>query len=94
MEDYEKGLQEGLQKGLQEGLWQGVQWLQEEQIKGLIERFLDHESLQKTLRRIEPNFIPKDLVEQVWYDFTRNQPIPDGKNLKDFVQILQNAGIF
>jgi predicted transposase/invertase (TIGR01784 family) len=86
----EDGIQKGLQKGLQEGLQQGLQW---GQIKGLVERFLDHESLQKSLGRIEPHSIPKDLVERVWRELIQNQPIPDDKNLKDFVQILQDAGI-
>jgi flagellar biosynthesis/type III secretory pathway protein FliH len=86
----QRGLQEGIQQGLQEGIQQGLQW---GQIKGLIERFLDHESLEKSLRRIEQNSIPKNLVEQVWRDFIQNQPVPDGENLEDFVQILQNAGI-
>jgi flagellar biosynthesis/type III secretory pathway protein FliH len=87
--ELERREEEGLIQGIQKGLQKGLQW---GQIKGLVERFFDHESLQKSLRRIEQNSIPKDLVEQVWHDLTQNQPT-DGKNLEDFLQILQNAGI-
>jgi predicted transposase/invertase (TIGR01784 family) len=88
--ELERREEEGIQKGLQQGRQEGLQW---GQIKGLVERFLDHESLQKSLGRIEPHSIPKDLVEQVWHELTQNQSITDGRNLKDFVQILQDAGI-
>ncbi|MDR2372330.1 MAG: Rpn family recombination-promoting nuclease/putative transposase [Puniceicoccales bacterium] len=89
-EELKRQKEEGLQEGLQEGIQKGLQW---GQINGLIERFLDHESLQKSLGRIEQNSISRDLVEQVWRDFVQNQPVPDGENLEDFVQTLQNAGI-
>ncbi|MDR2812519.1 MAG: hypothetical protein LBB05_01865 [Puniceicoccales bacterium] len=83
LERYER---EGIQKGLQKGK-------QEEQIKNLIDRFLDGESLQKSLLRIEKNSIPKDLAEQVWNDYTQNQSVPKDHNLEDFVRILQNADV-
>ncbi|MDR2372329.1 MAG: hypothetical protein LBD60_04240 [Puniceicoccales bacterium] len=89
-EELERQKEEGLQEGLQEGIQKGLQW---GQINGLIERFLDHESLQKSLGRIEQNSISRDLVEQVWRDFVQNQPVPDGENLEDFVQIFRDAGI-
>ncbi|MDR1907174.1 MAG: hypothetical protein LBQ03_03100 [Puniceicoccales bacterium] len=94
----QKGLQEGLQQGLQEGLQQGLQeglqqGRQQEQIKSLLERFFDDESLKKPLLRIEKNSIPKELVEQVWNNYTQRLPIPNSKTLEDFVQILQNEGI-
>jgi predicted transposase/invertase (TIGR01784 family) len=88
----QQGLQQGMQQGLQQGIQQGIeQGIQREQVRGLIERFLDHESLQKSLLHIEKNSIGKDLLERVWLNHT--QIHPSGKHFEDFMQILQNAGI-
>jgi hypothetical protein len=91
--ELERHKQEGLQEGIQQGLQKGLQWGQMEQIKSLIDRFLDGESLQKSLLRIGKNSIPGDLVAQVWGDYAPNQSLPKDLHLKDFVQILQNAAV-
>jgi hypothetical protein len=84
------GLQQGLQQSLQEGLQCGRQ---EEQVRILIERFLDHENLQKSLLRIEKNYIAKDLVERVWLNHTQTRSIHLDNHFEAFMQILHKSGI-
>jgi flagellar biosynthesis/type III secretory pathway protein FliH len=78
-EDIQKGIEKGLRKGLEEGIQRG-EILRE--IKSLMERFFDDESLKNPLDRIVKHSLAEELAKEVWNGHIKKEKLPPGKTWK------------
>jgi flagellar biosynthesis/type III secretory pathway protein FliH len=94
MKGLKKGLERGIRKGIEKGVQHGLQRGRvEEQIKSLMERFFDDESLEKPLQRITKHSLAEEWVQEVWSRHGKKGDVSPGKNLENFLQLLRGEGI-
>jgi hypothetical protein len=96
-----KGRQEGEQKGREEGRQEGKEEGRQEgemrgHIKGLIERFIYDENMERSLKAIRNQEIKfsKELAEKVWDEYaSQGEGIPDNKTRDEFIVILERENV-